>query len=214
MTPAGAPSPRIASREIRRRQLIDATIASIAELGLTETTLATVSGRAGLSHGTINFHFKSKDLLLAETLRFLAEEHRACWRAALASAGPEPEAQLAAMVEVDFDPAICNPMRLSVWLAFWGEFNTRPLYREVCSETDAERLGEFESLCQRIAGEGANCRANPAAIARSLQALIDGMWVNMLCQPEGYDNACALGMCLSYLEGCFPGRFGRPAEHS
>nr|NIS43004.1 TetR family transcriptional regulator [Desulfuromonadales bacterium] len=50
---------RTANREARRRQLIEATIASIAELGFTDTTLSTVTTRAGLSHGTINFHFTS-----------------------------------------------------------------------------------------------------------------------------------------------------------
>ena len=62
---------RIANREARRRQLIEATIASIAELGFADTTLSTVTTRAGLSHGTINFHFKSKEFLFVETLTYL-----------------------------------------------------------------------------------------------------------------------------------------------
>ncbi len=74
-------SNRTANREARRRQLIEATIASIAELGFTDTTLSTVTTRAKLSHGTINFHFKSKQLLLVETLKYLAEEHRDHWHA-------------------------------------------------------------------------------------------------------------------------------------
>lgn len=77
------PGGRFASRETRRQQLVDATIASVAELGLSETTLASVTRRAGLSHGTVNFHFRSKRGLLVETLRHLTGEHRARWRAAL-----------------------------------------------------------------------------------------------------------------------------------
>ncbi len=91
VTENSARSDRTANREARRRQLIEATIASIAELGFTDTTLSTVTTRAELSHGTINFHFKSKELLFVETLNYLAEEHRDHWHAALEMAGPRPE---------------------------------------------------------------------------------------------------------------------------
>lgn len=198
---------RVASRETRRRQLIEATIASIAELGLNDTTLRTVTMRAGLSHGTINFHFRSKELLLIETLRFLAEEHRARWRAAVASAGPRPERQLAKMIEVDFDPVICNERRLAVWFAFWGEIKCRPLYLDLCGSVDAERLGEFERLCGRLGDDGGYRDIRPARTARSLQSMIDGIWLNMHCQPEAYANGEAMQMCLSFLAGCFPRHF-------
>jgi TetR/AcrR family transcriptional repressor of bet genes len=43
----------------RRQQLIDATIRCVAQLGLAETTIATVAQEAGLSQGIINLHFQS-----------------------------------------------------------------------------------------------------------------------------------------------------------
>ena len=120
---------RSAPREKRRHQLINATIDAIAERGFSDTTLETVSKGAGLSHGTINFHFKSKDLLFIETLKFLAQEHYEHWRASLSEAGPTPREQLIALIETDFAPAICNPRKLAVWFAFWGEAKARPAYR-------------------------------------------------------------------------------------
>ncbi len=204
---ANARAPRVASREARRQQLVEATIASIAELGLTDTTLATVTGRAGLSHGTVNFHFQSKERLFSETLRFLAEEHREHWRSALDAAGPRPEQQLAAMIGADFDPAISSEARLSVWFAFWGERKCRPLYAEICGLMDAERLETFERLCRRIAEDGGYSRTDPALVAHGLQAQIDGVWLNMLCEPEVYAGDRAVEICLSYLAGAFPDHF-------
>lgn len=198
---------RSANREARRRQLIEATIDSIAELGFTETTLSTVTKRAGLSHGTINFHFKSKELLLVETLRYLAEEHRAHWRAALHKAEPQPEKQLAAMVETDFNPVICNAKRLSVWFSFWGETKCRPAYRDKCGQIDDERLREFERLCNLIQEEGRYPHVDPALVAKCLQSLIDGIWLNKLCQPELYRRDEARRMCISFLAGWFPDHF-------
>lgn len=49
------------SREARRKQLMDATIEVVAARGYARTTLTEVAGRAGLSHGLANFHFKTKE---------------------------------------------------------------------------------------------------------------------------------------------------------
>lgn len=111
-------------RQARRRQLVEAAIACIAEHGLAETTLSAVTTRAGLSHGLANFHFESKDALLSETLGHLAEEHHAEWRRALDSAGPAAADRLGAVIAADFAPAVCTPERLAVWFAFWGQART------------------------------------------------------------------------------------------
>ena len=52
----------------RRHLLIDATISAIAEFGLSKLTLAKISSIAGLTAGTVNFYFDSKEALLLETL--------------------------------------------------------------------------------------------------------------------------------------------------
>mgnify|MGYP001797888135 CR=1 FL=1 len=98
--------PRTQSREVRRGQLIDATISSIAEHGISGTTMTTVTGKAGLSMGIVNFHFKSKQNLFEETLVHLAKEHRDHWRAAYDNAALSPEAKLLAIVDAHFDQQI------------------------------------------------------------------------------------------------------------
>src|SRR3546814_1614245 len=70
----------------RRRQLIEATIDSIVEHGLSATTLAPVSDGAGLSQGVAVFYFQNKQALLAETLKYNYEEYNKVGRSALAEA--------------------------------------------------------------------------------------------------------------------------------
>ena len=53
---------RTASKAVRRQQLIEATIDSIAKYGISGTTMTTVTGLAGLSVGIVNFHFFSAAL--------------------------------------------------------------------------------------------------------------------------------------------------------
>jgi TetR/AcrR family transcriptional repressor of bet genes len=198
---------RTASREVRRRQLIKATIDSIAQRGLSDTTLATVTRGAKLSHGTINFHFKSKDLLLIETLRFLTEEHHDHWRASLERAGPAPEEQLTALIETDFAPAICNPKKLAVWFAYWGEAKARPAYMEIGGKYDQERLNKFTSLCRELKENGSYTHIDPSIAAKSLEAFIDGLWLNLLLYPKVFLRDEARRDCFSFLAGMFPLHF-------
>ena len=51
----------------RRRLLIEATILAISSHGFSNVTLGKIAGLAGLTAGTINFYFDSKQSLLLET---------------------------------------------------------------------------------------------------------------------------------------------------
>ncbi len=207
---ADAPG-RTASREVRRRQLIEATIDSIAERGFSATTLAAVTKGAKLSHGIVNFHFNNKETLFVETLGFLAQEHYDHWHGAMEAAGPDPCNQLTAIIEVDFEAAICSPKKLAVWFAFWGQAKYRPAYLEIHDRRDKQRSSEIERLCGLIVEEGGYDRVDPIAEARSLEALIDGLWLNLLLYPKTNQRSEARNDCFSFLARLFPKHFPRPA---
>ena len=73
---AAVVSGRTASKAARRQQLIEATIKCISKRGMGGTTLGAVAREAGLSQGIVNLHFQSKDNLLNETLRSLADDYK------------------------------------------------------------------------------------------------------------------------------------------
>ncbi len=198
---------RTASREVRRRQLIEATIDSIAERGFADTTLATVTRGARLSHGIVNYHFKNKETLFVETLGFLAREHYDHWHGAAEKAGPDPARQLAAIIEVDFERAIASPKKLAVWFAFWGQAKHRPAYLEIHNEFDKQRTGEINRLCGLIVEDGGYDRVDPASAARSLEALVDGLWLNILLYPKTVLREAARDDCFAFLARLFPKHF-------
>ena len=61
-------------------KLIDATIETIAERGLADTTIAHVAKKAGVSQGYANFKFKSKENLLLSSLQYLSDEYKSSWQ--------------------------------------------------------------------------------------------------------------------------------------
>ena len=72
-----------------RLDLINATISSIAEHGLSALTSAKIAGAAGHTAASINFHFGSKEALLIATLREVSEEYADVTEAVLAEAGDD-----------------------------------------------------------------------------------------------------------------------------
>ena len=66
---------RIKNKKSSNLKLINSAIRSISERGINETTMSNVSQGAGLSQGIVNFHFKSKELLLIETLKYISNEY-------------------------------------------------------------------------------------------------------------------------------------------
>lgn len=201
---------RTAPPEERREQLILATIRSVADRGLADTTIATVAQEAGLSQGIVNLHFRSKDGLLTETLRYLADEYRSACQEAAAAGEVSPVAGLLAMVELDFRRSICSRDKLAVWFAFWGERRFRPTYRRICAERDRSYDDMVRLICARLCEEGGYPDVEPAVVADGLSALTDGLWLDLLVRPESMSRERAKRVTLSYLADVFPRHFSRP----
>ncbi|HET8691147.1 MAG TPA: transcriptional regulator BetI [Steroidobacteraceae bacterium] len=209
---AVVPKRRTAPAEERREQLILATIRSVADHGLADTTIATVAQAAGLSQGIVNLHFRSKDGLLTETLRYLADEYRNACEAAAAVGAVDPVAGLKAMVELDFRRTICSRDKLAVWFAFWGERRFRPTYRRICAERDRSYDDMVRVICAKLCEQGGYPDVEPALVADGLSALTDGLWLDLLVRPESMSRERAKRIALSYLADVFPRHFSQPAQ--
>ena len=198
---------RTASKEERQLQLIKATIRSIAKHGLSTTTMATVSSEAKLSQGIINLHFKSKDRLLVETLRYVADEYQAVWQKALDSSGDAPAGKIEALIAVDFEKSVCQRNKLAVWFAFWGESRSRPTYREICRKRDRKYLQVMIDYCAALIEEGAYEDLNAEAIANAVLAMTEGLWLDLLMSPDYMTPEQACEVCMHYLRTVFPKHF-------
>jgi TetR/AcrR family transcriptional repressor of bet genes len=204
------PQKRTAAPEERRQQLIGAAIRCIADRGLGETTIATVAQEAGLSQGIINLHFKSKDGLLTETLRYLADEYRNALTAAAALSESSPAAALRAVVELCFQRNICSRDKLAVWFAFWGERKFRPTYRRICAARDKTSDDLVRNMCTALCANGVYPDVDPKLVADGLSALTDGLWLDLLVRPESMNRELALRITNSYLADAFPRHFQQP----
>lgn len=202
-----AQPPRTMSRDSRRHQLIESTIETLAVRGYSRTTLSDVARTAGLSQGLVNFHFSTKENLLAETLAYLAEEYRQNWTKALEQGGDDPARQLDALISADFNPAICSASRLSAWCSFWGEAQCRPLYQELCGSNDAVYARTMVDICTALTAQG-GYSANPVLVARIIGATLEGVWLDLMTMSTPYGLPEALATVRTCAAMAFPRHFG------
>jgi TetR/AcrR family transcriptional repressor of bet genes len=199
---------RKASKEVRRLQLIEATIDSLAKRGYAETTMADVADGAGLSRGIVNFHFESKEKLLIATLQHMYEEYSSHWRAALERAGEDPADQLKALVAADFDRSISTKRKLAAWCAFWGEAKSRPTYQALCGARDAAYQNVFIALCRTLEQEG-GYGFDPVSIALALSAMLEGLWLRLMMGTEDVTRETAAEAATAFLCAVFPRHYPR-----
>lgn len=166
-------------KESRRLQLIEANIACIARLGLTDTTIAHVSKEADMSRGIVNFYFESKEKMMQETLRTLVAEYQQ-W---LESAGTSLEA----IIEGHFSQKLCNAKRLSVWMAFVAHAASHAPYRKILAAS-------HEQTVEAIAAAGSPEQANEIA------ALIKGLWLQFLLAPDAGARDSLAERCLAFAQ--------------
>jgi AcrR family transcriptional regulator len=204
--PASVAPPRKLSRPARRLQLIEATIETLAQRGFARTTLTDVARQAGLSHGLVNFHFETKENLLSETLLFLADEYRTNWQTALKNSGPQPAAQLDAMLRADFNPKIYTPARLFAWCSFWGEAQSRPIYQKKCGSNDEEYIRLMETLCGKLISEG-GYGGTAERTARVLRVTVEGVWLDLMTMNTPYSPAESLATVYACAHAFFPRHF-------
>jgi TetR/AcrR family transcriptional repressor of bet genes len=200
---------RDALKEARKVQLMEATIDCIAARGFAELTLADVAKTAGLSVGIVNFYFRSKDVLLIETLRHLVADYIQQTNENIRHAGTSAAAQIEAMIDSDFHRTIANRKRVTVWYAFWGETRWRPEFLKICQQLSDSFHQETREAFARLIAEGGYSNIDADLVARGFDAMIDGLWLDMLINPKAVERDGAKQVVRTYLGGIFPNEFGR-----
>ena len=200
----GSKEPRDARR---RRELIEATIDSIARSGLSGTTVARVAELAGLSAGIVSFYFQTKDALLLATLEYVDRAFERRQQEAVSRAGDDPVRRLEAMIDVDFDPDVCDPRRIAVWSAFWGEALARDDYQNVCGARERASELRVVRLFEQIARQGNHQHLDPTALGRAFYHLLSSLPETMLEGEEPFDIEGAKATCRGFLSSVFPAEF-------
>jgi len=157
--------------DARRRQLIEVTIDSLAELGYVGTTLAQIAARAGVSAGLVSHYFGDKESLLEAAFRTLVRRVRDHVRLRLTSA-QSPRGRIQAVIDANLSPEEFEPKTAAAWLAFWGQVSHVARLKRMQSVYQRHTLATLRSSLRKLVAEDQARR-----LASMIAAMIDGVWL-------------------------------------
>jgi len=164
----GSPAP---IEDTRRRQLVEVTIDSLAELGYVGTTLAQIATRAGVSPGLVAHYFGDKDGLFDAAFRALARRVGNHVRARLRQVStPRGRVQRSSMRI--WRRKNSKQRTGTAWLAFWGQVLQVASLKRVQSVYQQRTLSNLRGSLKKLVPPDEARR-----LASMIAAMIDGVWL-------------------------------------
>lgn len=164
--------PKVGMKPIRKQQLIDATLESIAQHGLQNTTIMTISKIAGLSSGIISHYFGGKQGLTEATMMHLLENLKLALLERVALKKLSATERLKMIIEANFTSFQRSVPATKTWLSFWTQSMHDPKMSRL-QNINSKRLYSnlLYSFRQLLAEDDAKTMAKQTA------AMIDGFWL-------------------------------------
>ena len=157
--------------EDRRGQLLQAALASLADTGIENFTLAEVARRADVSPALVVHYFGDREKLIEATFRQLVERVTTLPMRALAG-GDDPEARLRAFVLAHLNPSELSSEASRAWLSFWGMALYAPALARLQRVHQERMVSNLRHELRALVVADAVER-----IAETIGALIDGFWL-------------------------------------
>jgi TetR/AcrR family transcriptional regulator, transcriptional repressor of bet genes len=115
-----------------------------------------------------------------------------------------PIEKLKAMIEADFDPMVSNRSGGIVWYGFWREAQWRPDCQQICLNLSNAYFEQARAIIQQIADQGRHRNMDVPGLTRAFNAMIDGLWMDHLINPESCTQEVANSTCHAFLAVAFP----------
>ncbi len=162
------------SVEVRREEILTATLAEVDRIGLAATRVSDVAAALGVSPALVFYHFGTKDALLADAFAHAVERDLARLDAAVAR-GADSVDRLRRVVRL-YGPTGAAP-GWQLWIDAWALAQREPVIRTVLKRMDHRWRATLLAVIEDGAEQGAFACPDPQAAVARLSALIDGLSV-------------------------------------
>lgn len=187
--------PKVGMPDIRKPQLVAATMTVIERVGLHGASIALISKEAGVSTGIINHYFGGKHGLLEETMRVVLRELSTAITQHLNQLPKEAHYErINAIVTGNFKGFQAENQVVKTWLAFWAYSMHDAQLNRLQYVNEQRLLSHLKiELKPLLPSEQVNL------VAHGIASLIDGIWLRGALNPKGIDPAQAHSIINDYL---------------
>ncbi len=192
--------PKVGMPEIRKPQLVNATMEAIHAVGLHKASVVTIAKYAGVSPAIINHYFGGKDGLLEATMRSVLQELAKAISEKLKSVDQsDPIARIFAIVDGNFSGGQVAPQVVSTWLTFWCQSMHKPELLRLQQVNNKRLLSYFRYELKKMMSHD-----EASYIAQGIAAIIDGIWLRGALSPNGIDPKLATALIEDFLKSKLP----------
>lgn len=185
---------RTSIEKIRRRDLIEAAYLTFLEHGLEGMTMARIGERAGMSHGIVNYYFKSKDELLSTVVRrsnlLIIQEAAGKLRRATT-----PRQRVSAVIEANFPEKLFTREVARAWVSYYAAIGRKPDFNRLQAATDSRLASNLVHALKQLTSE-----AWAKAIAFHVAVLVDGLWLRHARSNDVVNSQAAIRMIEDFVD--------------
>jgi AcrR family transcriptional regulator len=169
----------------RSRQLVAAARAVLSREGVARTSLRAVAAEAGVSLGTVQYIFPSKELLLRAVIEDVVEEIAGILKDSVQLEGGLAHAIRHGLTTF-WSELVAQQTNLQLMQYELTTYALRTSGQEPLARWQYERYaGVVAEWCQQAAGNaGEACTVPFARLARILLASVDGLILQYVCDPS------------------------------
>jgi TetR/AcrR family transcriptional repressor of bet genes len=187
--------PKLGMPEIRRPQLIRATMDVINQVGFLNASVAKIGQQAGISPSIINHYFGGKSGLVEATMRSVLKDLSTGINLRLSKVPKDDTlARIEAIVGENFSPHQQNEAVVKTWLAFWAQAMHDPALNRLQTVNEKRLLSYLRLELKRSMPH-----AQAQMVATTIAALIDGIWLRGALNRQGIDSNLARRVVMDYL---------------
>lgn len=194
---------RTSIEKVRRRDLIEAAYQTFLEHGFNGMTVVRIGERAGMSHGIVNYYFKSKDELVSAVVRkanFLIMQDTAC-RLRVAST---PRQRVSAVIAGNFPAELFTRDIARAWVSYYAALGRRSDLDRMQRAVDARLSSNLMHALVQLVD-----RARARRIADSIAVLIDGYWLRHTKSSDAVNAAVAIRHIEDFVDSQLPQQAGK-----
>jgi AcrR family transcriptional regulator len=163
--------------DVRREEILAATVAEVQRSGLAATRVADVANALGISPALVFYHFETKDRLLAEAFAYAAE--RDLVRLDKVVAGPGTATHRLRAVLKLYSPSGSTPPGWTLWVDAWAAALRNAELRKVSRRLDLHWKESVAGIIEDGQRSGEFRCADPHGAAWRITALIDGLAIQV-----------------------------------
>ena len=175
-----------APADVRRNELIQATLDCIADSGLQGATVRDIARRANVTNGLVRHYFDGKDHLIHSAYHsFISGMTASAVEAAGRQATSSGE-RMQQFIHANLSAPLMDGRSLSIWSAFVGVIGSDPILARIHREQYERFRKEIETLLVRL-HEAHDRTADDNEIRRlaiKINAIIDGLWLEGCMAPQ------------------------------